>query len=217
MIEKLYLACLEPLARGLSRVHPNWMTLAALGLGVLAGTTYWLTRLHPLFFVAAAGLVTLAGIADSLDGMMARMHNRRSRRGDFLDHFLDRVVDVAVLGGLALTPHATTSFGLAVIIVVVLNAYLGTQIEASFQRRFYTGLGKAELFVGLVVGSVVLAILPDAALPLGGRRFPLVDVFFLVVGILAVQAIVHRFRLALRLAAEADGAGGAPPGQGPTV
>lgn len=211
MIETLYLALLSPVARRLGAVSPNAVTLASLAIGVAAGACFALTGGDSRLYFVAAGLVALSGVADSLDGLMARMHHRRTTLGDFLDHFLDRIVDVAVLVGLALTPHATTTFGLAVTLVVLLNAYLGTQIEATFQRRFYSGLGKAELFVGLIVGSIVLGVLPDAALPVAGRRFPLVDVFFLAVGLLALQAIAHRFRLALRLAREADSDPGGSP------
>jgi phosphatidylglycerophosphate synthase len=211
VIEKLYLVLLTPIARRLGGVSPNAVTLVSLTIGLAAGACFSLTGRDARLYLVAAGLVALSGIADSLDGLMARMHDRRTTLGDFLDHFLDRIVDVAVLVGLALTPHATTAFGLAVTLVVVLNAYLGTQIEATFQRRFYSGLGKAELFVGLVVGSIVLGVFPDAALPVAGRRFPLVDLFFLAVGLLALQAIAHRFRLALRLAREAGSdAGGGP-------
>lgn len=213
MIEKLYLALLTPIARRLGRVSPNAVTLASLTIGLAAGACFALTGRDTRLYFVAAGLVALSGVADSLDGLMARMHHRRTTLGDFLDHFLDRVVDVAVLVGLALSPHATTTFGLAVTLVVLLNAYLGTQIEATFQRRFYSGLGKAELFVGLVVGAIVLGIAPDSAIPLGGRRFPLVDVFFVLMGILALPAIAHRFRLALRLAREADST---PPNGSPS-
>ena len=124
--------------------------------------------------------------------------------GDFLDHFFDRVVNIFILGGLALSPFASTSLGLGVTILVVLNSYLGTQIEASFGRRYYSGMGKLELFLGLIAISVALALVPQATLTVVGRDLSLLDLFFVVVGVMSLQAMGHRLRLAARLAAASD-------------
>lgn len=190
---------LEPLARSLGRVHPNAVSLFALLTGVLAGAAYWLTALHPAWFFAGGLLVALSGILDGLDGVMARLQGRETTLGDFLDHFFDRLVEVAILGGLALSPHATTTLGLAALVGVLLNSYLGTQIQASFGDRHYTGPGKAHFVVGLVVGSLVWGIMPGTSLPVLGRGLSLVDLFFILVGLMSVHALAHRLRLAVRL------------------
>jgi phosphatidylglycerophosphate synthase len=176
------------------------VTLFALLTGCLAGVAYALTGRAAGYFLLGGLLVAVSGIADGLDGVMARLHGRTSTLGDFLDHFFDRLVEVAILGGLALSPHATTTLGLGVLVGVLLVSYLGTQIVASFGARHYTGFGKAELFVGLVLVSTVLGVLPDASIRLLGRERFLVDLFFAVVALSTVQALVHRLRLAVRLA-----------------
>lgn len=203
-IPELYEAALAPVVRVLGRVHPNLITAVAAVVGILAGVAYGLTGIDARFFFLAAALVALSGVGDSLDGLVARGSGRSSRLGDFLDHFLDRVVEIAILAGLALSSGATSTLGLLVALVVVLNGYLGTQIEASFGHRSYSGLGKAELFVGLVIGSVLLGLVPGAAVPLGGRQVSLVDLFFAATGLLTLQAMGHRLRLAARLAREAE-------------
>ena len=43
---------------------------------------------------------------------------------------------------------------------------------------------------------------PEAGLNLAEHRFGLVDVFFVLVGLGSVQAMIHRLRLALRMARE---------------
>jgi phosphatidylglycerophosphate synthase len=176
------------------------VSVVALLTGCLAGVAYGLTRLDPGLFLVGGALVAVSGIADGLDGVMARLQRRTSALGDFLDHVFDRLVEIAVLGGLALSPHATTVLGLGVLAGVLLTSYLGTQIQASFGARHYTGLGKAELFVGLVLASAVLGVTPNALIPLLGREVSLVDALFAVVGLSTVHAVVHRLRLAVRLA-----------------
>lgn len=181
------------------------MTLFALLTGALAGAAYWLTRFDPTFFFAGGLLVAISGIADGLDGVMARLQGRASTLGDFLDHFFDRLVEVAILGGLALSPHATTTLGLAALVGVLLNSYLGTQIQASFGDRHYSGPGKAHFVVGLVVGSLVWGVMPEASLRLLGRVLSLVDLFFILVGLMSAHALAHRLRLAVRLSREGGG------------
>jgi len=152
-----------------------------------------------LFFLTAAVLMAVSGLADAVDGIVAREAGRASRFGDFLDHFFDRLVEVAILGGLAVAPGATTWLGMAVLLLVLLNSYLGTQIHASFGSRDYTGLGKAQLFVGLVVMAVFLAWRPDAALAALGGTVSAVDLFLVAAGTMTVVAMTQRLVLAWRL------------------
>jgi phosphatidylglycerophosphate synthase len=181
------------------------VTVFALLTGGLAGAAYWLTRLDPAFFFAGGLLVAISGIADGLDGVMARLQGRASTLGDFLDHFFDRLVEVAILGGLALSPHATPALGLATLVGVLLNSYLGTQIQASFGDRHYTGPGKAHFFGGLVVGSMVLGVMPEASIRVFGRGLSLIDLFFVIVLLMTVHALIHRTRLAIRLSRDGHG------------
>ncbi|MCP4898012.1 MAG: CDP-alcohol phosphatidyltransferase family protein [bacterium] len=191
---------LTPLARRLEFVHPNVITWLALLTGCCAGVAYWLTRVDSKFFFLAAVLVIVSGVGDCLDGVMARLHERTSASGDFLDHFFDRLVNIAIVVGMALTPNASLTLGLGVMILVLLNSYLGTQIEASFGKRYYTGMGRAELFIGLIAVTILLGFLPNSALSLAGREMSLVNMFLIIVGFSTMQGILHRFRLAMRLA-----------------
>lgn len=189
------------MARRLATVNPNTISVLALIVGVAAGLSYWSTRFDSRCFLLGGLLVAISGIGDLLDGDVARLTGRTSPLGDFLDHFFDRLVNMSILGGLAVSPYSRTSLGLAVTILVLLNSYLGTQIEASFGRRSYSGLGKLELFLGLIGISGVLAFMPHASFNVAGREISLLDAFFLLVGSLSIQAMGHRLRLAGRLAA----------------
>jgi archaetidylinositol phosphate synthase len=193
-----------PLARALANVAPNAITAVSFATGCLAGAAFAAARYGVGWYLVGGALVAISGTCDSLDGLVARMSGRTSRTGDFLDHFGDRVINVAIFSGLAFSPGATPVVGLGSLIITQLNSYLGTQIEATFGVRYYGGLGKAELFVGLIVGSVVLALL-------GGRRIPITehglapaDILFVLLAFGALSGLVHRFRHALRLCAEAD-------------
>ncbi len=190
-MRQFFITVLTPLARFFSGVNPNALTFCSLITGILAGLAYWLTTISPACYLVGAALVTVSGLADSLDGIVARIYGRTTQFGDFFDHFCDRVVDVSILIGLAVSPHANSTLGLAVVIILLLNNYLGTQIEASFGRRFY-GPGKAELFVGLVVFSICIAFSPDASLWVGGNAIAVINILFFILGTATIGSIIHR-------------------------
>jgi len=186
------------------RLHPNTISYVALVAGVAGGFCYWAAGHTPWFYLGGAALITISGLLDCFDGIVARETGTASSFGDFLDHVLDRIVNMAIFFGLALSPNASTALGLAAAILVLMNSYLGTQIHASFGSRDYTGLGKAQLFIALVAASVVLFFFPDAALDIARGQLSLVDGLFILIAIATLQAMVHRIRLARRLATRAD-------------
>ena len=185
--------------------NPNTITYLALLCGCAAGLCFYLARLDTLFYLLAGGLVALSGICDSLDGIVARMYERISKKGDFLDHFFDRVSDVAILLGLTYSPGASSVLGTCCLVLALLNAYLGTQMEASFGERFYGGVGKAELFVALVLLSILLWVFPGPLFSLYGYSHGLVNIFFVILVGFIVLSMSQRFRRLAVLLAEEDG------------
>jgi len=78
-----------------SGVPPNCITWAALGLNLWAGILFAQGR-----FAAAGGVMILAGLCDLLDGPVARIQNRVSIFGGFLDSIFDRYADLILFLGL---------------------------------------------------------------------------------------------------------------------
>jgi CDP-diacylglycerol--glycerol-3-phosphate 3-phosphatidyltransferase len=90
---------LTPIAAALTRagVSPDVVTLIGT-IGVCVGALAFYPRGH--FFVGTL-VITAFIFSDIVDGTMARMTNRSSKWGAFLDSTLDRVADAAVFGGIA--------------------------------------------------------------------------------------------------------------------
>src|SRR5207247_7937329 len=117
-------AVLDPMARRLRHVSPDALTWAALVFAGFAGIGFlfrggWALVLGALF-------VFLNALLDALDGKVAKLTKKASRRGDFLDHVLDRYADVLMLGGLSLGPYFPTWLGLRAFIGVLGAGYTGT-------------------------------------------------------------------------------------------
>src|SRR5688500_2653590 len=70
-----------PLARR-SPLSPNAITLLALAINVCGAVLLYRRQ-----FLLAILLIAVGGLADLLDGLVARVQEKTSRFGDFLDHF----------------------------------------------------------------------------------------------------------------------------------
>lgn len=97
---QFWLRLLTPVARFFLRVGigPDIVTLVGT-LGVCLGAVGFYPR-GELFWGTI--VITAFVFSDMVDGLMARMSNRSSKWGAFLDSTLDRLGDAAVFGGLAL-------------------------------------------------------------------------------------------------------------------
>lgn len=93
-IKKYITAALRPLAKKITGVNPNTLTLSGLLLSLISALFF---ATHELFL---AGFFLLAsGFLDALDGLVARENSRITRFGGFLDSVCDRFGDAAVIIG----------------------------------------------------------------------------------------------------------------------
>jgi phosphatidylglycerophosphate synthase len=182
----------------MAKVNPNTLTIISLIAGILAGISYVGSHISPWFFLLGGGFVMISGTADSLDGIMARMYDRVTKKGDFLDHFCDRLVDISILLGLTFSKGAHLILGFFLILLVLLHSYLGTQIEATLGKRSYKGTGKAEFFVGLIVFSLLAVILPGISMEIAGEKMVLADIYMSILLIATLISLIQRFSRGIR-------------------
>ena len=183
-----------PLARRCP-LSPNAVTLLALALNVVAAGLLYRRQ-----FVVAIVFLSIGGLADAFDGIVARVQEKTSTYGDFLDHFADRVSDVLLVTGWLLGNGVRVEITVAVVIAVLLNGYIGTQIEASWHERNYDSVGRGEFVLALVLYPIVSHILIDNGwdgITRGGLT--IAEWMSLLLVAFAVLGIVQRFALAGRL------------------
>ena len=111
-----------------TRVTPNAMTLASVGLG-LAGAILFLPA-RPALDVAGALLFLAHSIVDGCDGELARLKFQESRLGGTLDFWGDNVVHSAVFGAIAIGLNRGS--GSAWPLALGAGAILGTVASAGF-------------------------------------------------------------------------------------
>ena len=178
---------------------PAWVNsdhLTVLGLIALAGAglSYWYSSRD----VRALHLVNLCLVlnwfGDSLDGTLARVRNRlRPRYGFYVDHVVDAVGALFLLGGLGTSGfmNPTIAFGLLIVYYLLsIEVYLATYALGTFHLSFWK-MGPTELRLMLIIGNLYLLYRPEQTVPFLGRDYRLFT-FGGAIGILGIGAMMVR-------------------------
>ena len=147
---------------------PQWVTsdqLTLLGLFamLIAGLSYWAAQWdeRALFLVVVA--LGLNWFGDSLDGTLARVRNRqRPRYGFYVDHVIDIVGALFLVGGLAASGYMTPLVGLGLLVgymMVSAEIFLATYSLGVFRISFGP-IGGTELRILLSIGTLYLLYKP---------------------------------------------------------
>ena len=154
----------NPGARLLARLGltPNMVTL--LGLLLSAATAYLIASQR---LPAASILLLVSALFDHLDGALARLTDRVTVFGAFLDSVVDRVTEAVVLFGVLLLALSRGSDVLAILVFLA----FGLSVLVSYTRARAEGLGVSGevgvltrpervvlLAVGLLAGQLALTI-----------------------------------------------------------
>src|SRR4051812_6531084 len=143
------------------RVHPDWLTGAALALSVGGGACLYAAPWQPWLLALVPVVAVVRAALNALDGLVARGTGLARPWGEGLDEQSDRFADVALIGGLALAAPSDLRLGLAALVMMLLSSYLAILSKAAGGRRQYMGpMGKADRMVLLAIGAPLGFVLP---------------------------------------------------------
>lgn len=155
-----------PVAATLARtaVTPVQLTWLSAALTLAAGAAF-----AARWYVAGAALALVGSITDCVDGDLARLTNRTSRAGAFLDSVLDRWADAALILGLAVADpqrHAVVAgFALAASVITSYTRARAQSLGVDCPEGIATRDVRMLILVALVpLGLVVPALALVAAL-----------------------------------------------------
>lgn len=194
---------LVPMARIFRNVNPNAITWVSFVAALSAGAFFAFGGTDWRYLIAGSAMVFLNGVLDVLDGKVAKMTGKQSRKGDYLDHTIDRFSDMAFIGGLSFGAFGRIEVGMAAAVFTLLTSYLGTQAQAVGIGRNYGGfLGRADRMMLLMVVPIVQAILVARSVDLpswwASWSPTLVDTMLLYFAIMGLITTVQRFATGLR-------------------
>ncbi|OGW86633.1 MAG: hypothetical protein A3C35_07525 [Omnitrophica bacterium RIFCSPHIGHO2_02_FULL_46_11] len=150
---------------------PNGLTLLGLALGLLTCLLFVWTRNPALF-----GFLMIAwGLFDALDGALARLTDRVTKFGSYLDAMCDRVFEVAAALAVAyVSGYWALSFLLAVGIMLISYAKSRAAMEIQISNDEWPDfMERTERGLIFAVGVILWGIFPNFSL--AGK-----DIFFWV-------------------------------------
>lgn len=156
---------LRPLAQALSRFSPN----AISALGLVFPVLFFLCVINELYALALA--VFIFNGLDLLDGMVARLTNRVTAFGGFLDATIDRFADFTVIAVFGFAGIVGWNIILPLIMLSYLISYMRSRIELATKGRLSAAVGimeRTERLMLIFIGLALYALFPDVSL--GGQN-----------------------------------------------
>ncbi len=146
-------------------VNSDHLTVVGFAAQIATGVCYALAAHDRHILLAAIVCLAVNWFGDSLDGTLARVRQRqRPRYGFYVDHIIDSIGAVAMMGGLALSGymHPVIAIGLLIAFLLLsIQSYLATYTLGEFHLSLWH-FGPTELRVLLVAGNLALLHWPWA-------------------------------------------------------
>lgn len=139
---------------------PNRLTWTGMLISMAVPLGFWA---HPFL---GFGLILVSGMADSLDGLMARRQRRSSTWGAFLDSSLDRISDFFYLLGFWVPlsrsgePGWATLAIFSCLLLTLLISYTKCRAEALGCRCPVGLMERGARVVYLILWALILGLLP---------------------------------------------------------
>jgi archaetidylinositol phosphate synthase len=138
-------------------VNSDHLTILGFTAQIATGVCYALAVRDRRMLLAAVVCLAVNWFGDSLDGTLARVRQQqRPRYGFYVDHIIDSVGAVAMMGGLALSGymHPVIAIGLLIAFLLLsIQSYLATYTLGEFHLSL-GHFGPTELRVLLVAGNL---------------------------------------------------------------
>jgi phosphatidylglycerophosphate synthase len=158
-------------------INSDHLTGLASAAMLAAGLCYWIAPSVPAALWGVVVMLVVNWFGDSLDGTLARVrHQERPRYGFYVDHVLDALGILFLIGGLILGGFMSPAIGAAFLVAYYLltnEIALATHAVGTF-RISYWKFGPTELRILLAAGTVQL--LRSQEVMVFGTRILLFDV-----------------------------------------
>lgn len=149
---------LEKLGNGLAStgLSPNFWTSVGLGFAFLSAIAYGLNQQIQFAAIIGGILLLVSGFFDVVDGQVARITKKVSKKGGFLDSVFDKIAEVAIFLGLLVGGFAESYLVFLAITLSLLVSYVRSRAESVGVTLQGIGIGeRAErLLVIAIIGMV---------------------------------------------------------------
>ena len=145
-------------------IGPDHLTVLGLTAQIGAGVFYALARWNKHSLLGVILFLALNWLGDSLDGTLARVREQlRPRYGFYVDHMVDTLGALALMGGLALSGSIDPWIAIGLLVAFLMlsiQSYLATYALGEFRLSFWR-FGPTELRILLMSGNLALLWRPS--------------------------------------------------------
>jgi len=190
---------------------PAWVTpdqLTALGFlgAVLVAAGYMLSWIDDEWLGLSLAGYLVNWFGDSLDGSLARWrHIERPAYGYFVDHSVDGLAIVLIVGGIGASPYFRLDvalFGAAGYLLLAIHTFLSAKVLGEFRLSYMAG-GPTELRLMLMAMTMIMPLVGGATV--FGTDFSAFDIFGLVIASILMTLYVIQSLATARLLARRGG------------
>ena len=147
---------LERMGRGFAAtgLSPNFWTFVGLGFALVAAIVYGMGVEFGL--ILGGILLLVSGFFDMVDGQVARVTGKTSKKGEYLDSMFDKISEVAIFLGILVGGYAEPYLVLLAITLSLLVSYARAKSDLINIKLQGVGIGeRAErLLVIAIVGMI---------------------------------------------------------------
>jgi len=166
MLEKMrerWTKAIQPIVLKMGDLDPSVLTWTSLLISIIGFYILSMAEMNTngsIIIIITVILVLVAGVLDALDGALARHQGTDGPYGDFLDHTIDRIVDVGLLVAIGMNAAfvSNMSAGLTAGLLTLLGSYMGTQAQSVGLDRIYGGFSRADRMIITLLGLLIAAM-----------------------------------------------------------
>lgn len=137
-------------------LSPNFWTAVGLGFAFLSAILYGLGQHYIHASLVGGILLLISGFFDIVDGQVARITKKVSKKGGFLDSVFDKIAEVAIFFGILIGSFAQPYLVFLAITFSLLVSYTRSRAESLGVRMQGIGIGeRAERLLVIAISGMV--------------------------------------------------------------
>ena len=170
---------LEKIGKGFAStgLSPNFWTSVGLGFALLSAVVYGLGIEFGL--IIGGVLLLVSGFFDMVDGQVARVTEKTSKKGSYLDSMFDKIAEVAIFLGILVGGYAEPYLVFLAITLSLLVSYARAKSDAINVKLQGVGIGeRAERLLVIAIIGII------------GYMEPAVVIVVIIAGITLIQRMI---------------------------
>ncbi len=170
---------LEKIGRGFAStgLSPNFWTSVGLAFALISAVVYGLGIEFGL--IIGGILLLVSGFFDMVDGQVARVTGKTSKKGSYLDSMFDKIAEVAIFLGILIGGYAEPYLVFLAITLSLLVSYARAKSDAITVKLQGVGIGeRAERLLVIAIIGII------------GYMEPAVVIVVIIAGITLIQRMI---------------------------